>query len=95
MHLLIKMGWRMDEDLMVGIIMKGIHIILEMVGELIFQAHKEVHRFARAAISTRASITPLRVQNVEVVQIEFCKFGKRQRSSFSKESEHIFSKCCA
>ena len=71
MHLLIKMGWRMDEDLMVGIIMKGIHIILEMVGELILQAHKEVHRFARAAISTRASITPLRVQNVEVVQIEF------------------------
>ena len=66
MHLLIKMGWRMDEDLMVGI-----HIIPEMAGELIFQAHKEVHRFARAAISTRASITPLRVQNVEVVQIEF------------------------
>ena len=75
MHLLIKMGWRMDEDLMVGI-----HIIyydgmyshfLRDGSEFRFQAHKEVHRFARAAISTRASITPLRVQNVEVVENEF------------------------
>jgi len=45
MHLLVKMSWRMDEDLM---------------------AYKEVQRFARATISTRASITPLRVQNIEL-----------------------------
>ena len=83
MHLLIKMSWRMDEDLMVKYISQT---YVADYPNPDGQAYKEIQRFARATISTRASITPLRVQNIEVVNFSFFKIPK-----YSLEIRNIVS----